>query len=132
VIQDLLFTLAYWHGLAKLRLHTDTTLDKLKGVTTELGRQLRHFTNVTCAAFTTVELPREEAARGRRYAKKAAIAAESGAAAPPPTAAGRKRKIFNMFTYKGHSLGDYFRTIRFFGTVDSYSTQSVRFPNFIP
>ncbi|KAJ7662384.1 hypothetical protein B0H17DRAFT_951378, partial [Mycena rosella] len=30
-----------------------------------------------------------------------------------------------METYKGHSLGDYVRTIRFFGTVDSYSTQPV-------
>ncbi|KAJ7290637.1 hypothetical protein C8J57DRAFT_1611754 [Mycena rebaudengoi] len=124
IVQDLLFTLAYWHGLAKLRLHTDSTLNTLKDVTTQLGRQLRYFRRVTCAAFTTHELPSEEAARGRRRAKKAAAASAEGAPPPPPSE-GKRLKIFNMFTYKGHSLGDYFRTIRFFGTVDSYSTQPV-------
>ncbi|KAJ7697053.1 hypothetical protein B0H17DRAFT_1197774 [Mycena rosella] len=124
IILDLLFTLAYWHALAKLRLHTDFTLDQLQAVTTMLGRQLRYFTRVTCAAFTTKELPREEAARGRRTAKKAAAASAAGTAPPKSRGTGgSKIKVFNMETYKGHSLGDYVRTIRFFGTVDSYSTQ---------
>ncbi|KAF8205902.1 hypothetical protein K438DRAFT_1578500, partial [Mycena galopus ATCC 62051] len=96
-----------------------------------LGRQLRHFTKVTCAAFTTRELPREEAARGRRNAKKAAAAAAARTAPPQSRAAERRIKRFNMDTYKGHpkrhSLPDYPATILFFGTTNSYSTQSVRF-----
>ncbi|KAJ6540207.1 hypothetical protein DFH09DRAFT_929737 [Mycena vulgaris] len=124
IILDLLFTLAYWHALAKLRLHTDFTLSKLEEVTMFLGRQLRYLRRVTCAAFTTKELPGEEAARGRRNAKKAAAATAAGKSAPKAkTSSGIK--VFNMETYKGHSLGDYMPTIRFFGTVDSYSTQPV-------
>ncbi|KAF7326767.1 hypothetical protein MVEN_02595700 [Mycena venus] len=126
VILDLIFTLAFWHSLAKLRLHTDLTVNELKEVTRMLGRQLRHFTKVTCAAFVTRELPREEAARGRRTAKKAAAGAAAGTAAPPAAqqpAPGARIKKFNMETYKGHSLADYAATILFFGTTDSYSTQ---------
>ncbi|KAF7359835.1 hypothetical protein MVEN_00708900 [Mycena venus] len=123
VILDLLFTLAYWHALAKLRLHTSFSIKRLKEVTTELGKQLRYFAKYTCAAFDTKELPREEAARGRRHAKKAAAAKAAGQDPPPAPEPGSKRKIFNMFTYKGHSLGNYVRTILFFGTTDSYSTQ---------
>ncbi|KAJ7015920.1 hypothetical protein C8F04DRAFT_920804, partial [Mycena alexandri] len=72
IVQDLLFTLAYWHVLTKLRMHTEFTLKCLTDVTKSLFRQLRYFTRVTCAAFNTQELPREEAARGRRNAKMAA------------------------------------------------------------
>ncbi|KAJ7101024.1 hypothetical protein C8R43DRAFT_1048129 [Mycena crocata] len=123
IIQDLLFTLAYWHGLAKLRLHTDFTISRLKDVTVQLGRQLRNFARNLCPQFATKELPKEEAARGRRHARKAAAAKEAGTETPPETRKGPKIKLFNLFTYKGHSLGDYVRTILFFGTVDSYSTQ---------
>lgn len=141
-VLDLLFLLAYWHSLAKLRLHTSFTLGRLDEVTASLGRQLRHFAKHTCPWFITKELPSEEAARGRRNAKKAASAAKkAGTAAPGANSAqpgGSSGKIFNLFTYKAHSLGDYVRTIRFFGTTDSYSTQTVRsrfclnlFSNFI-
>ncbi|KAF8074854.1 hypothetical protein FPV67DRAFT_601603 [Lyophyllum atratum] len=124
IIIDLLFTLAEWHCLAKLRLHTDSTLQRLDDCTTDLGRQLRKFSKDVCLAFDTRELPREEAARGRRKAKKKTKPStdpEPSSAAPkksPP-----KKKTFNMFTYKLHALGDYVRTIRWFGTTDSYSTQ---------
>lgn len=43
-------------------------------------------------------------------------------AAPPSS----KLKVFNLVTFKLHALGDYARTIRWFGTSDSYSTQPVR------
>jgi hypothetical protein len=105
------------------------TVNELKEVTRMLGRQLRHFTKVTCTAFVTRELPREEAARGRCTAKKAAATAAAGTAAPPAPqqrAPGARIKTFNMETYKGHSLADYAATILFFGTTDSYSTQPVR------
>ncbi|KAJ7174906.1 hypothetical protein C8R46DRAFT_1161271 [Mycena filopes] len=125
IVLDLLFILAYWHALAKLRMHTDFTVDLLDSVTTLLGRQLRHFRKVTCAAFTTKELPREEAARGRRNAKKSAAAAAAGTAPPVARAGvGSKVKTFNMETCKTHSLGDYAPAIRMFGTTDSYSTQT--------
>ncbi|KAJ7105540.1 hypothetical protein C8R44DRAFT_639201, partial [Mycena epipterygia] len=134
VVLDLLFTLAYWHALAKLRLHTDFTVGQLQKITTLLGSQLRYFTKVTCACFVTKELPREEAARGRRNAKKAsakkvppASTAGMSAGTAPSRPPAPKLKTFNMETYKGHSLGDYVRTILFFGTVDSYSTQPVAY-----
>jgi hypothetical protein len=34
-------------------------------------------------------------------------------------------EILNLLTYKLHALGDYVRSIRLFGTTDSYSTQIV-------
>ena len=37
----------------------------------------------------------------------------------------KKRLPFNMNTYKAHSFPDYVRTIRRFGTTDSYSTEPV-------
>lgn len=58
--------MAQWHGLAKLRLHTDQTLAELDNTTTKLGMQLRLFRDKTCSAFQTRELPREAAARRRR------------------------------------------------------------------
>ncbi|KAJ6457005.1 hypothetical protein C8R47DRAFT_1248481 [Mycena vitilis] len=123
IVLDLLFTLAYWHSLAKLRMHTDFTVSQLAEVTTLLGRLLRYFKKVTCAAFATQELPKETAARGRRHANLAKKAAAAGTAAPKPAAEGKKTKTFNLETYKLHSLGDYTRTVPFFGTTDSYSTQ---------
>jgi hypothetical protein len=127
VVLDLLFFLAYWHALAKLRMHTTFSLERLDEVTSSLGRQMRYFANHTCSMFVTKELPSEEAARGRRRAKQAAAAAKkSGQPAPAAAAPGPlKLKLFNLFTYKFHALGDYVRTIRFFGSTDSYSTQTV-------
>lgn len=125
-ILDLLFTLAEWHTLAKLKLHTDTTVGLLGAVTKELGRLLRRFKRVTCAAFNTKELPSEEAARGRRQAKKAAAGKGKARATAKTTA---NIKEYSLLTYKLHSLGDYVSNILWFGTSDSYSTQpvSVRF-----
>lgn len=42
-IMRLLFLCAHWHGLAKLRLHSDLTLDILDDVTTTLGEVFHHF-----------------------------------------------------------------------------------------
>jgi hypothetical protein len=47
LVLNLLFELATWHGLAKLRLHTDTTLSFLDTSTTRLGKILRHFSSET-------------------------------------------------------------------------------------
>ncbi|KAK0437054.1 hypothetical protein EV421DRAFT_1739254 [Armillaria borealis] len=114
IVQDLLFILGAWHGLAKLCMHTDTSLKVFGGVTKEAGRLLRHFVNTVCNNFNTEETPTEAAARAKKEGK---------------TPAGRQKKrtktkkMFNLSTYKLHALGDYPWTIWNFGTTDSYSTQ---------
>ena len=135
-ILRLLFVCAHWHGLAKLRMHTDPTLDILDNVTTEMGAEFRKFTDKTCSAFDTQELPREAAARKRRNLKKNVKGRKRlGDSTPEPSmdpsmnAAedpdGPLPKKFNLQTYKYHSLGDYANTIRRFGTSDSFSTEPV-------
>jgi hypothetical protein len=99
----LLYKAAEWHALAKLRMHTDSTLDLLEAVTREFGRLMRQFRDQTSNEFDTVELPRETGTRKN----------------------GLKKKKLNLNTYKFHALGDYVATIRLFGTTDSYSTQVV-------
>lgn len=146
VVTSLLFRLAEWHALAKLRLHTETTLSRLESVTTILGRELRRFSNVTCRSFSTEELPKEVAARGRRQSRqkaKAAASAQTNTSNVPPadhppvpiTEPGasvakekKKKKKFNLSTAKLHSLGDYVRMIRLYGTTDSYNSQTVSQP----
>lgn len=66
----LLFRTAEWHALAKLRLHTESTLAHLERLTTDLGKLMREFRDSTCSAFDTVELPRELDARNRHSHKK--------------------------------------------------------------
>lgn len=123
---DLIFVLCEWHALAKLRLHTDSTLTDLRSVTYELGRQLRLFKDRTCATFDTKELPREQEARARRtQAKKAKTDGPAQAAAPLRTPLPKISKAFNLSTYKLHALGDYIASILRYGTSDSYSTQVV-------
>lgn len=64
-ILALLYTCTYWHLLAKLRMHTDSSVKVLDSVTNLLGRQMRYFANVTCPQFKTVETDSEYAARSR-------------------------------------------------------------------
>ena len=144
--------MAHWHGLAKLRMHTDVTLELLSQVTISFGTKIRAFQEKTCAAFSTHELERERAARVRRQDKikkaaagtntnaqkggKATAETESNAqkgtkattktnSQPRKSSSGRQPKQFNLKSYKYHALGDYCNTIWRFGTTDSYSTQPV-------
>lgn len=130
---DLLFELATWHSLAKLRLHTDSTLDALQNSTTRLGILLRKFESTTCAEFVTKELPSEEAARGRRKAAKAKKKGQSNASMSEKQR-GKQRatssgpahpRNFALSTYKLHCLADYPCAIRRFGTTDGLSSQIV-------
>ena len=73
IVKDLLFEMATWHSLAKLRLHTDTTLKFLRGSTKRLGKDLRAFRAQVCSAYDTRDLPAEETAHRRRKAKKKKI-----------------------------------------------------------
>lgn len=126
-VLDILFTLADWHALAKLRLHTDSTLDCLRHTTTNLGKRLRSFVNNICPQYDTKELEREVAARARRRKRKSQGKGKARAQTTTKAAApgGAQTKLLNLITYKFHSLGDYVRSIQTFGTVDSYSTQTV-------
>jgi hypothetical protein len=62
--------------------------------------------------------------RGRGSTSTSATEPTTGSGATPPPVT-PKQKLFNLLTYKLHSLGDYVRAIRWFGTTDSYSTQPV-------
>ncbi|KAG2032650.1 hypothetical protein BDR03DRAFT_935890 [Suillus americanus] len=112
IVQSLLYRFAQWHALAKLRIHSETTLSVLDSTFTRLSHQLRHFQDFTCAVFTTVELPRETAACEHSNNRD-------------PSSGSRKVKKFNMNTYKYHAMGDYLRSIRLFGTIDSFTSQIV-------
>ena len=142
---DLLFSLAHWHALAKLRQHTDLSLAILESVTIQLGELLRKFQTITCSAYDTRELDREVTARARQTASKSTAnqgtlthaSSEIGREGQNPSdfqpsseskakkSAGRLPKTLNLNTYKDHSVGDYVDSIRQFGTVDSYSTEPV-------
>jgi hypothetical protein len=62
----LLYRMSEWHALAKLRMHTEPSLELMEECTKELGVLLRQFRQLTCTKFSTVELPREADARIRR------------------------------------------------------------------
>jgi hypothetical protein len=68
----LLFLFAEWHGLAKLRLHTEKTLHIMDQTTTSFSDTLREFKEHTCSYFVTRELEKEVNARKRKAIKKEA------------------------------------------------------------
>jgi hypothetical protein len=144
-----LFILCTWHAIAKLRLHTTTTLRYLTEATRSLGFILRKFAKKTCSAFETRELVKEVNARTRRKAatsakkrgsdnSKGIKAVKSGKGKDKATGKSEKgkekqqdskipkcRKLFNLYTYKLSTLGEYTWAILRYGTTDSYSTQTV-------
>jgi len=119
-VMKLLYHTAEWHGFAKLRMHTQATLDHLDSLTNEYGRLMRSFRDLTCSQFDTEELPRE--AEARKRAQQRAHARGSGTRTQAASTSQRK-KTLNLLTPKFHALGDYVRTIQIFGTTDSFSTQ---------
>ncbi|KAF7794376.1 hypothetical protein EIP86_005510, partial [Pleurotus ostreatoroseus] len=119
IVMDLLWFMLMWHALAKLRLHTQTTVSLLEGITTDLGRAVRKFAR-SVEDIETYELPKEHAARKRR---EAAQSQATGSAATS-TFLGRKIKKFSLSTFKWHDLGHLVRDILNFGTSDVYSTQA--------
>ena len=133
IIMDLLFELATWHGLAKLCLHTKSTVCTLESSTTWLGIALRKFQSTTCAEFVTCHLPSEEAAWGCWKAAKAKLqptTQKSKSKGKEPISKGKKKvsstlRAFGLSNYKTHALPDYAKTIQEFGTMDGYSTQNV-------
>lgn len=82
-VQNLLFSMAHWHALAKLRMHTDLSLDVLDHWTTILGEDARTFVELTCSEFRTKELLREYQARKRRQSRKASRKGAGSGPSPP-------------------------------------------------
>lgn len=123
-VLNLLFVLSHWHGLAKLRIHTDDTLHIMETTTKELGNCIRSFASETCPSFTTKELPREAEARMRRQAQQSRGRPTHSRGIASRTQA-RQPKGLNLQTYKLHALVDYPAHIKMYGTTDSYSTQAV-------
>lgn len=119
-ILDLLFILLEWHALAKLRIHTESTISALRLSTSALGKRLRHFRDKVATHYLTLETTREVNARLRRAAAAGDELTEDQVAS-----AGKRHRTFNLSTYKIHALGDYASAVVEFGTTDSYSTQIV-------
>ena len=47
-LMKLLYRTAEWHALAKLRMHTDSTLEHLHHLTKEFSSLMRQFRDHTC------------------------------------------------------------------------------------
>ncbi|CDO75307.1 hypothetical protein BN946_scf184654.g15 [Trametes cinnabarina] len=139
IILDVVFLSAELHGMHKLQLHTEATTSISDAVLVEYGKALRLFKRVTCAAYHTVELPKETAARIRRQTRKVVNSNQSTATASAASGSGpsvhhqnpggssavaARQREYNLNTYKHHSLGDYTPSIRTLVTQDSYSTQN--------
>ncbi|KAJ3821654.1 hypothetical protein F5880DRAFT_1485705 [Lentinula raphanica] len=114
----LLYRTAEWHALAKLRMHTEDTLDYLQILTRQFGKLMREFRDLSSSLFTTYETNREMQARSRRLQQQ--MTGGSGAG----QAHGRQQKALNLLTYKWHALPDYVPSICWFGPTDSTSTQT--------
>ena len=126
IVHTMLFELATWHALAKLRVHTETTVFALENSTIRLGECVRKFAKDVCPQYDTRELPSELVARSRRKARKDAKTVGSiQSGVTPRVSSGTRRKNFNMQTYKYHALGDYAASIRLYGTTDGYNSQNV-------
>lgn len=146
-ISVLLYVILTWHGLAKLRLHTELTLTLLRSATVRLGREMRNFQKNICPHYETRETAKEVEARARAAARRegAALASSNtqevpaGSLAAPPvnpsttqtTSAitqkgARKPFAFKLTKPKFHFVGDYVPDIESSGTTDNYSTQTVR------
>ncbi|TFK84679.1 hypothetical protein K466DRAFT_496126 [Polyporus arcularius HHB13444] len=122
-VMDLLFELANWHALAKLRAHHEITLDNLGSATRHLYAAMRQFDTEVCPNYDTRETPSEAQARVRRdQARDPDKAADTGTKAKP----------FNVLnTYKYHVLGDYCEYIKRCGTSDNWTTQVVSISHYL-
>ena len=122
-LSKLLYRTAEWHGFAKLRMHTQSSLKHLESLTRELGHLMRTFRNLT-SWFKTKALSHEIEAQKRAQAR-AKPPKSSGCSGVAASSSVQQKKKLNLFTPKFHALGDYVQTIQKFGTTDSFSTQVV-------
>ena len=123
LVLDLLFTLAFWHGYAKLRLHSDSSLRVLEGATKVFGTLIRKFKSTICPRYKTKLTPREQDARTRRQTKSKGKG--KGKAKGIQQTESAVEYVFNICTYKMHAMGDYPSTIQRMGTTDNFNSQNV-------
>ena len=100
--------------------------------TVVLGNHLRTFTSETCATFSIKELHHEAEAWTRCQAQETLL--KQGVLSRQQNntyASTRKVKTLNLQTYKLHALGDYMEQIWTYGTIDSYSMQSVSYQGLV-
>ncbi|KAJ3804874.1 hypothetical protein F5876DRAFT_82487 [Lentinula aff. lateritia] len=122
VLMKLLYRTAEWHALAKLRLHTDHTLDYMETRTQDWGKLMREFRDLS-EKFDTQETDREATARYKRSVEKAKKSPGTHISASSTTTGTHRKKGLNLFTYKWHAMMDYVWFIQWFGPSDIYSTQ---------
>ncbi|KAJ7588691.1 hypothetical protein C8J56DRAFT_785328, partial [Mycena floridula] len=123
IIQDVIFTISFWHGYAKLRLHTESSLTMFDGSTKHFGSELRRFKRQVCVKFMTKATPQEKK-REQRAVKRRAESRRKQGLEPEPARGNHVVKVeFSLSTSKLHSCGDYPGFIRNFGTTDGASTQ---------
>jgi hypothetical protein len=127
-IRAVLFSLAEWHTLAKLRLHTTKTLEIFSAATGEVGHQLRKFTKDIAPKYNSLETPKEREKRMRQLTRQAA----STGTTVPETTSTRKPKQFHLNRIKFHAMGEYVAEVKEHGTTDSYSTRIVSIFEFNP
>jgi len=104
----LLYWTAEWHGFAKLRMHTNATIERLDMLTKEFGQLMRQFCDTICPKFKTMELHREVAAHKWQHQ---CIQDRAPNSVPLSLSSHQKLKTLNLLTPKFHFLGDYVHTI---------------------
>ncbi len=113
----MLFELANWYSLAKLRMHHDVTLENMDHATKHMYEAVKTFAATTCQRHRAVELPSECEARSRREKKKNPDA---------PSDSGKRVVAFNVVnTVKFHFLGDHPEYIRRCGPTDNTTSEIV-------
>ena len=106
------------HALAKLRIHTDESLEQLYEATKLLGEALRKFKEVMCDSIVTSELAQESQKRLR-------LATKTHTPGSKHVTQASNEKVFNICTWKIHALLYYVADIIRFGTTDSFTTAIV-------
>ena len=115
---DLLFELATWHALAKLRLHTESMVVALEHSTQCLGKAIRIFEEKLCVEYVAGELPGNDTPRAKGKAKAVMTdqvkeSVDESKQAGGTKAAAKSKKVYNLNlkTYKLHALGHYAQAI---------------------
>ncbi|KAL1711500.1 hypothetical protein EV715DRAFT_268518 [Schizophyllum commune] len=126
-IQKLLYLMAYWHSLAKLQMHTSSSVNVLDRVTSELGKALRYFADVICPTYATRETDHEFNSRKRMEAKKASTTPASSNMASPAHNASPQSSYITLVTLPLTSGG----TARYCRSVHSRGNLSTVYSNVV-
>ena len=121
LLQSMIFCAVNWLSLAKLHIHSESTLHLLTKVMKDYGRLTRQLAKDT-VNVKMVETPREAEIRRRRKVPGSTATSEPGL----------KPKPITNSTFKLHNMTHYVWAIMFWGTPDSFTTaivSSLSFPS---